>query len=192
MNPCFAIIDRNTLSSMSLRDILSDIYDQVEIYAYRTMNEFIKDSNRHFVHFFVSEDILFGQVDEFDTLKEQTTVMSLGENTNLVKAGFKVLDCTLDTKEMSRRLMELQMTWGGAHNKATKKNITSLLSPREKDVLIHIVKGHINKEIAEYLKISLPTVIFHRNNICDKLQTRSVGKLTVYAVLGGLIELNEI
>lgn len=192
MNPCFAIIDRNTLSSMSLRDILSDIYDQVEIHAYRTMNEFIKDSNRHFVHFFVSEDILFEQVEEFDTLKEQTTVMSLGENTNLVKAGFKVLDCTMDPKEMSRRLMELQMTWGGAHNKATKKNITSLLSPREKDVLIHIVKGHINKEIAEYLKISLPTVIFHRNNICDKLQTRSVGKLTVYAVLGGLIELNEI
>ena len=148
MNPCFAIIDRNTLSSMSLRDILRDIYDQVEIHVYRTMNEFIKDSNRHFVHFFVSEDILFGQVDEFDTLKEQTTVMSLGENTNLVKAGFKVL--------------------------------------------VHIVKGHINKEIAEYLKISLPTVIFHRNNICDKLQTRSVGKLTVYAVLGGLIELNEI
>ena len=192
MNPCFAIIDRNTLSSMSLRDILSDIYDQVEIHVYRTMNEFIQDSNRHFVHFFLSEDILFGQVEEFDPLKEQTTVMSLGENLNLEKAGFKVLDCTLDTKEMSRRLMELQMTWGGAHNKAIKKNITSLLSPREKDVLIHIVKGHINKEIAEYLKISLPTVIFHRNNICDKLQTRSVGKLTVYAVLGGLIELNEI
>ena len=139
MNPCFAIIDRSSLSSMALRSILWDIFDNVEVFTYNSMESFIRDSNRHFVHFFVSEDILFGQVDEFDTLKEQTTVMSLGENTNLVKAGFKVLDCTLDPKEMSRRLMELQMTWGGAHNKAIKKNITSLLSPREKDVLIHIV-----------------------------------------------------
>ena len=192
MNPCFAIINRNTLGSLSLRAMLWEIYDNVEVHIYRTLDDMIRDSNRHFVHFFVSTDILFNHADEFETLKDQTTVLAEGSNQAIESAGFKVLDCTMDPKEMSRRLMELQMTWGGAHNKATKKNITSLLSPREKDVLIHIVKGHINKEIAEYLKISLPTVIFHRNNICDKLQTRSVGKLTVYAVLGGLIELNEI
>jgi DNA-binding CsgD family transcriptional regulator len=55
-----------------------------------------------------------------------------------------------------------------------------------------MVKGYINKEIADRLNISLTTVIFHRNNICDKLQTRSVGKLTIYAVLAGILQLNEI
>ena len=66
------------------------------------------------------------------------------------------------------------------------------LSSREKEVLRHIIKGKINKEIAMELGISLTTVIFHRNNICEKLKTRSIGKLTVFAVLSGLIELNEI
>ena len=55
-----------------------------------------------------------------------------------------------------------------------------------------MIKGLINKEIAEKLNISVPTAIFHRNNVCDKLQTRSIGKLTVYAVLSGLIDISEI
>ena len=194
MNPCFAIIDRNTLSSMSLRDILREIYDQVEIHVYRTMNEFIQDSNRHFVHFFVSEDILFGQVDEFDTLKEQTTVMSLGENTNLEKAGFKVLDCTIPEKRLRDRLMEIELErrWYVTEGAARKRRIADRLSEREKEVLVLIVKGMTNKEIAHQLNISVPTAIFHRNNVCDKLQTRSIGKLTVYAVLSGLIDISEI
>ena len=55
-----------------------------------------------------------------------------------------------------------------------------------------MVKGLINKEIAKELNISTTTVIFHRNNICDKLQTRSIGKLTIYAVLSGIVSIKEI
>ena len=66
------------------------------------------------------------------------------------------------------------------------------LSQREKEVLALIVKGHTNKEISNKLDISITTVIFHRNNICTKLQTRSVGKLTIHAVLSGIVEINEI
>jgi FixJ family two-component response regulator len=55
-----------------------------------------------------------------------------------------------------------------------------------------MVKGMINKEMAETLGISATTVIFHRNNICEKLQTRSIGKLTIFAVLSGIIDINEI
>ena len=66
------------------------------------------------------------------------------------------------------------------------------LSSREKEVLKMIIKGMKNKEISSELDISMTTVIFHRNNICDKLGTRSVGKMTIYAVLAGLVEINEI
>ena len=59
MNPCFAIIDSNTLETTALRNILWDVFNGVEIHTYGNMDAFIRDSNRHFVHFFVSSDILF-------------------------------------------------------------------------------------------------------------------------------------
>ena len=191
MNPSFAIIDRNTLSSITLKNMLCSIYDQVDVIAYATITDYIIDSNRHFVHFFVSEDILFEEAEEFEMLKSQTTVISCGGNAAIEKAGYRVLDCTLPENELACRLMSVHENWRRDPG-VRAGNITDMLSQREKEVLIHIVKGFMNKEIAERLNISLPTAVFHRNNLCSKLETRSIGKLTVYAVLGGLIELNEI
>lgn len=69
---------------------------------------------------------------------------------------------------------------------------TQDLSPREIEVLTLVVRGHINKEIADRLCISLPTVVTHRKNICDKLHLRSVSALTIYAVTHGLVSAEEI
>lgn len=66
------------------------------------------------------------------------------------------------------------------------------LSGREREVLSLMVKGFLNKEIADALNISVSTVIFHRNNICRKFGTRSIGRLTIKAVLAGAIDVNEI
>lgn len=195
MNPCFAIIDSNTLECMALRNILWDVFNGVEILSYNNMDSFIRDSNRHFVHFFVSTDILFSCADEFEMLKPQTTAISCGENRLYKDSGFKVLDITLPEHELLMSLACLQATGRYGESPAMQIRTESLmdrLSAREKEVLKLIIKGQINKEIASSLKISLPTVIFHRNNICLKLKTRSIGKMTVYAVLAGMIDINEI
>ena len=195
MDPCFAIIDRNTLSYMALRNVLQDIFNHVDVFAYNTIEEFIRDSNRHFVHFFVSADILFCNAEEFDTLKDQTTVLYTGAAANIEKNGFRVLDVSLSEERIIEQLQHLQNTGryeGRPFSVKTADDALQKLSQREKDVLQLIVKGRLNKEIADELKISLATAIFHRNNICDKLQTRSVGKLTVMAVLSGLVDINEI
>lgn len=195
MNPCFAIIDSNTLECTSLRNILWDVFDGVEIHSYNNMDTFIRDSNRHFVHFFVSSEILFTCADEFETLREQTTVISSGPNKLYKEAGFNILDTTLPEIEVIQRISSLQATGRYGEAKTVKtdtKNVIDRLSVREKEVLRLMVKGHINKEIANILEISLPTAIFHRNNICMKLKTRSIGKMTVYAVMSGMIDINEI
>lgn len=195
MNPCFAIITSNTLECISLRNILWDVFDGVEIHSYSNMDAFIRDSNRHFVHFFVSTDIIFSCADEFDTLKEQTTVISHGANRLYDEAGFNVLDTTLPELEILQCLARLNAT--GKYGKSSDariqtRSLTDRLSEREKEVLCLMIKGFINKEIASKLEISLPTAIFHRNNICMKLKTRSIGKMTVYAVMAGMIDINEI
>lgn len=195
MDPCFAIIDRNTLSYMALRNVLQDMFNHVDVFAYNSVEEFIRDSNRHFVHFFVSADILFCNTDEFEMLKHQTTVVCIGSPANIEKAGYRLLDISRPEDDIVRQLSHLQNT-GKYENRSIHGNkpgdIVHRLSEREKDVLRLIVKGHLNKEVAHHLNISLATAIFHRNNICDKLKTRSVGKLTVIAVLSGLVDINEI
>lgn len=179
---------------MSLQNILWKTYNNVEAYAYSSIDEFIRDSNRHFIRFFVNDGILFSHMDEFETLKHQTTVLTEGKNRHFEAAGFHVLDLSRPVYEIEQRLLELQSVTIRHHEDGRPSTVRRRynLSEREKDVLILMIKGLINKEIAEKLNISLPTVIFHRNNICLKLGTRSIGKMTIFAVLSGLIDINEV
>ena len=66
------------------------------------------------------------------------------------------------------------------------------LSEREKEILISLAKGKINKEIADLHHISVHTVITHRKNIIRKTGIKSVSGLTVYAILNNLIDINEV
>lgn len=66
------------------------------------------------------------------------------------------------------------------------------LTPREKEVVVCIVKGMTNKEIATKLYLSPHTVITHRRNIGKKLQIHSPSGLTIYAIMNKLIDLSEI
>ncbi|MBQ9296555.1 MAG: helix-turn-helix transcriptional regulator [Paludibacteraceae bacterium] len=69
---------------------------------------------------------------------------------------------------------------------------TEELSEREKDVLIQVVKGLSNKEIADVLCISTHTVISHRKNITRKLNIHSTAGLTIYAIVNKLVDLREL
>ncbi|MCH5328397.1 MAG: response regulator transcription factor [Coprobacter sp.] len=69
---------------------------------------------------------------------------------------------------------------------------TQMLSDREKEIVVGVVKGLTNKEIAERLFLSAHTVITHRRNIAKKLQIHSAAGLTIYAIVNKLVELEEI
>ncbi len=66
------------------------------------------------------------------------------------------------------------------------------LSSREKEILVCVAKGMLNKEIADYYNISIYTVITHRKNITRKTGIKSVAGLTVYAILNHLIDTDII
>lgn len=66
------------------------------------------------------------------------------------------------------------------------------LSQREKEIVVCVVKGMTNKEIAEKLFLSIHTVITHRRNISKKLQIHSASGLTIYAIVNKLVSLNEV
>ena len=66
------------------------------------------------------------------------------------------------------------------------------LSDREKDVIVALVQGMSNKEIADHLCISVNTVITHRRNIARKLQIHSPAGLTIYAIVNGLVDISSV
>lgn len=70
--------------------------------------------------------------------------------------------------------------------------VADTLSEREKEVIVCVVKGLSNKEIAEHLFISVNTVMTHRRNISRKLQIHSPAGLTIYAIVNGLINLEDV
>ena len=66
------------------------------------------------------------------------------------------------------------------------------LSDREKDVIVSLVQGMTNKEIADHLFISINTVITHRRNIARKLQIHSPAGLTIYAIVNNLVDISSV
>lgn len=75
---------------------------------------------------------------------------------------------------------------------ASENDEQQSLSTREKEIVVCVVKGMTNREIADRLFLSAHTVITHRRNIARKLQIHSASGLTVYAIVNKLIELGDI
>lgn len=78
------------------------------------------------------------------------------------------------------------------HHKEVVEPENEELSDREKDVLIQLVKGLSNKEVADVLCISTHTVISHRKNISRKLKIHSIAGLTIYAIVNKLVDLKNL
>ena len=66
------------------------------------------------------------------------------------------------------------------------------LSSREKEILVCVAQGMLNKEIADKFSLSIYTVITHRKNITRKTGIKTVAGLTVYAILNNLIDINSV
>ena len=77
-------------------------------------------------------------------------------------------------------------------NKESEEIESAVVSEREKEILKQVALGLTNNEIAERLFISAHTVITHRKKITKKLGIKSVSGLTVYAIINGLVEMEDI
>jgi FixJ family two-component response regulator len=51
------------------------------------------------------------------------------------------------------------------------------LTPREREIMIHVLQGRLGKQIADDIGISEPTVKVHRSNLMRKMNVRSLVEL---------------
>lgn len=71
---------------------------------------------------------------------------------------------------------------------ATKRDLLTTLSPRQREVLRLIAEGQTTKQIAQVLEISVKTVETHRAQLMERLGIHDVAGLVRYAIIVGLIE----
>lgn len=68
---------------------------------------------------------------------------------------------------------------------------SSVLTPREREVLQLLAEGNSTKDIASHLNVSVKTVETHRQHIMEKLGLHSIAELTKYAIREGLTSLDS-
>lgn len=127
------------------------------------------------------------------------------ENIRMSETLFDIINCEKDmlahfevenrlfvpaVELLERRQTSSQPAITPAYNAETSP--LSLLGEREKEIVKWVAKGRSNKEIADSLCISVHTVTTHRRNICSKLDIHSAAGLTIFAIIHGLVQIDEI
>lgn len=209
MAPEIAIVEPNTLTCLGLQNLLEEIIPMATIRTFHSFGELMDDTPDMYAHYFISSQIYFKHTAFFLPRKPQTIVLAGGDNQPQL-SGIPTLNIYQDEKSLIKAILQLHQ-YGHQHghpgkrspkndaeNNPANQNIPTNvisehdLSAREIEVLVLVTKGFINKEIADKLNISLTTVISHRKNIVEKLGIKSVSGLTIYAVMQGYVEADEI
>ena len=196
--PKIVIIHPNSLCCLAMRTILIDIapfvdmFRDVEMISYNTYEEFVADNPANAIHYFISEATLNDNAPFFRSIARRCIVLT--EGMGAASEEFRCIDIRQPERELLKAFLMMQNTAHharGIEHHASQED-KELLSQREKDVLALLVKGYINKEIADMLNISTPTVIFHRRNISEKIGSRAIGRQTIYAVMNGIVDIKEL
>lgn len=110
----------------------------------------------------------------------------------LPRETVNLYDDTISIYDTPSRLSEIIERTLHPHHSENGDDERKELSPREKEVVIGIVKGMSNKEIATSLNVSANTVMTHRRNIAAKLKIHSPAGLTIYAIVSKLVKIEEV
>lgn len=191
-----AIVDPNTLAVLGLKTLLEKMLPEVNICTYGSFSELVSDTPDYFFHYFVATQIILEHTQFFFERIHKTIVLTMSVSVGTQLQRFHTLCVNQPEALLLKSLLRLEQSAHrhGNHLPQTVQlvNMDELLSPREIEVLQWIVQGLMNKEIAERLHIGLSTVITHRKNIIDKLGMKSVGALTIYAVMNGYVDVDRI
>ncbi|MGI6223712.1 MAG: response regulator transcription factor [Prevotella sp.] len=192
MQPKCAVVDGNMLAMIGLRQILEDVMPILQVDTFSTMSQLRAKNPEQYVHFFVAQEIVVANMPFFNQHKMKTIVLTSQNDASSWLNGFHSICTNQDEESLVRQFLTL-VQHAHAHGRNLPPIATpKVLSDREIEVLSLIVRGFINKEIAEKLNISLTTVISHRKNIMTKLGIRSVSGLTIYAVMHGYVDISSI
>ena len=176
-----AIVDSNILAALGLQPILSDLIPVAEVHIFVSFDELQAADHGQFVHYFVASRLYFEHAAYFREKSRRAIVLVNGD---LQISGVPTLNVCQTEQALVKSILSIHRK-GHPNAQVHASHLhpsagAAQLSSREVEVAILLAKGHINKEIADQLHISLTTVITHRKNII------------LYVVMNGLIDVGEL
>ena len=190
-----AIIDPNTLAAIGLRQLLQNVAPTTDIDVFGSMTELEANHQEQYAHFFVAMTVVLEHRPFFLQHQRRTIVLTPSTDESPTLSGFHSLCVSQPERGLLHQLLSMvQMAHGHGQHMPPMPALPDrrLLTDRETEVMALVAQGLINKEIADRLGIGLTTVITHRKNIMDKLGLKSVSALTIYAVMHGYVDVNQI
>ena len=175
--------------------MLQNVMPIMTVETFGSFAELSANEPDSFYHYFVAMNVVLENMTFFTERRRKTIVLTLSLNTTSQLSDFHSLCINVPESALVRSLLALeQHAHGKGQHLPPMPQVLQqkILSDRELEVLSLIVKGYINKEIADKLNIGLTTVITHRKNIMEKLGMKSVSALTIYAVMHGYVDINQI
>src|SRR5574344_427938 len=195
VKPKIAIIDHNTLAVLGLKSVLDNAMPFATIETFGSFAELAANHPEQFFHYFVAMDIVLENHNFFYENRHKVIVMTMSTTPDSQMQDFHYLNVNIPEDTLIKSLLRLEQM-GHAHGenfpKKAKVDLSTSLSHREIEVISLIALGYTNKEMADKLNIGVTTVITHRKNLQSKLNLKSVGALTIYAVMHGYVDINKI
>lgn len=198
--PDIAIVDPNTLSVLGLRHLIESVMPVVNVDSYASFAELEANDPDHYYHYFVELRVVLANMPFFLSHRQKTIVIAGSANDAVNNEKFHTIYTNQPEKHLLRSLLALEQS-AHAHGRnlpyvaraaGDGAGARSQLSMREVEVMSLVAKGRMNKEIADMLNISMPTVVSHRKNIMTKLNIKSVSALTIYAVMHGYVSVDDV
>lgn len=129
---------------------------------------------------------------EDDKSREQTRLLYAALHDIYHFENELALHCAIEDEIMIPAIARHAQKHSASDVTAKQDEESDGLSAREKEVLVQVVKGLSNKEIADVMCLSTHTVMSHRKNIARKLNIHSTAGLTIYAIVNGIVTLDSL
>lgn len=203
MKGSVAIISKDTLANLGLKSIFEKLIPSVEVSVFYSLEEMLEKQEIHFVHYFVSWQVLSEDPIFFVNHKRQTLVMASSEDdAKELPTDFRTLRTDISLPLLVRQILGLLEI--GHHHfahfsmdaipkiQSGRQEKDTRFTSRELEVLRSVARGKTSKEIAHDLGVSISTVFAYRKNLMEKTDAHSATKLVVYAVTHGYVRPEDI
>lgn len=179
-NKSILIVASDFLQGSGLKSMLEE-YFYAENFSYTVVvNDADVENMSAYDLIFISQEYYFSLYEAMKNVRKKVILLT---KTDVLLTDISSLNCNLEEEALNEQLYEL------CAQKLRYKidSDKTELSDREKEVLVLVAKGYMNKQIADELNISINTVLTHRKNLTAKLGIKTVSGMTMYAMLNGLI-----